>query len=119
MRTKYGEYPEYHTSLDNLKNVVTPSGLEGGYEIYKKIIKTLENNIFIESNIKGEPHLSKRKLYPSISTLKTASKVKSMMNVLSYVDGITSIIQIANLCHLSTLEVKKYLKTFKKFNLIK
>ena len=63
--------------------------------------------------------MSKRKLYPSTSTLKTANKVKSMMNVLSYVDGKNSIMEIANLCHLSKLEVKKYLKIFKKFNLIK
>jgi hypothetical protein len=42
-----------------------------------------------------------------------------MMNVLSYVDGKTSIVEIGNLCHLSTLEVKKYLIIFKKFNLIK
>ena len=30
LRTKYGSYPEYHTE-DNLENVVTPQGLNGGY----------------------------------------------------------------------------------------
>ena len=29
-RTKYGEFPEYHTSLDNF-NVVTLKGIKGGY----------------------------------------------------------------------------------------
>ena len=123
-KSKYGKYKEYHTSLDKLGSVVVPRGLNESFELYKNCIKYLEKNFDKDfftpiNNCLCEPHLSKRKLYPSISTLKTASKVKSMMNVLSYVDGRTSIIQIANLCHLSTLEVKKYLKTFKKFNLIK
>ncbi len=123
-KSKYGKYKEYHTSLDKLGSVVVPRGLNESFELYKNCIKYLEKNFdknFFTpiNNCLCEPHLSKRNLYPSISTLKTANKVKSMMNVLSYVDGRTSIIQIANLCHLSTLEVKKYLKTFKKFKLIK
>ena len=123
-KTKYGKYKEYHTSLDKLGTVVVAKGLNESFQIYKDCInyleKSFEKDFFIPiNNCFCEPHLSKRNLYPSISTIKTASKVKSMMNILSYVDGKTSIIQIANLCHLSTLEVKKYLIIFKKFNLIK
>ena len=41
MRSKYGEYPECHTSLDNLENVVSAQGLEGGYNLVKKSINAL------------------------------------------------------------------------------
>ena len=123
-KSKYGTYKEYHTSLDKLGTIVVPEGLNESFKIYKECINYLEYNFeakfFIPTNnCFCEPHLSKRNLYPAISTTKTTSKVRSMMNILSYVDGKTSIIQIANLCHLSILEVKKYLIIFKKFNLIK
>ena len=38
MRSKYGEYPEYHTSLDDL-NFISSKGLFGGYNIVKKCIE--------------------------------------------------------------------------------
>ena len=41
MRTKYLEFPEYHTSLDNLKNVVTLR-TRGGFNIVKEILSVLE-----------------------------------------------------------------------------
>ena len=38
-RTKYNEYPEYHTSLDNFKSVVNIKGLRGGFKIARDAIK--------------------------------------------------------------------------------
>ena len=62
MRTKYGKYKEYHTSLDNLNNVVSPKGLEGGYNIVKKAIEVLENSCIPITNFLCEPQMSKKKL---------------------------------------------------------
>jgi len=123
-KSKYGSYKEYHTSLDKLGTVVVPEGLNESYNIYKKCIIYLEKNFnskfFIPINKSFcEPHLSKRGLYSSTSTIGSTKKVKSMMNILSYIDGKKSIIEIANLCHLSIKEVTKNLNLFKKFNLLK
>ena len=43
MRTKYGKYPEYHTSGDNM-TLISEDGLLGGFEINQKCIKALEIN---------------------------------------------------------------------------
>ena len=59
MRTKYGFYKEYHTSLDNLDKVVTEKGLEGGYEALRLAIEAIENNFYPEINILCEPQMGK------------------------------------------------------------
>ena len=96
MRSKYGEYPEYHTSLDDL-DFVTPIGLEGGYNALKKAIKIIEKNVYLKSSVLGEPQLGKYGLYPTISTKTSGEQVRSMMNLLSYCDNQNSLLDIAEL----------------------
>ena len=95
LRTKYGEYPEYHTSLDNLEKVVTPKGLNGGYFAIRKAIEALERNKKYKVSVLCEPYMTKRSLYPTLSTKETAKKISLMMNFLSYCDGENSLLEIA------------------------
>lgn len=94
MRTKYGCYPEYHTSLDDL-SLVTPSGLLGGYEVLRKAITCLEVNEIVSPAVLCEPQLGKRGLYPTISTKNSGNQVRDMMNFLAYCDGSLNSLQIA------------------------
>jgi aminopeptidase-like protein len=96
MRSKYGEYPEYHTSLDNF-NVVTQAGLEGGFRVLQNAIEILESNIILKVTILCEPQLGKRGLYPNISNKNSGDRVKVMMNLISYCDGTLSLLEIANI----------------------
>jgi aminopeptidase-like protein len=43
-RTPYDEYPEYHTSADNL-DLVQPDELESSYDVCQSILKVLEGNV--------------------------------------------------------------------------
>lgn len=97
MRTKYGEYPEYHTSLDNLINVVTANGLMGGFDLVRKVIEVLEMNITARPKMLCEPMMSKRNLYPTLSTKNLHLDIKLRMNIISYLDGKKSLLEIANL----------------------
>ena len=46
MRTKFAEYPEYHSSFDTLNRVVNIKGLDGGFNFVKSCISMLESNIY-------------------------------------------------------------------------
>lgn len=93
-RTKYGEYPEYHTSLDNFK-VVTLRGLMGGFKVAKKAISLILKQIYPKNKILCEPHMSKRKLYPTLSKKNTNYFSDSIMDFLQYADGKNNIKEIS------------------------
>jgi aminopeptidase-like protein len=97
-RTKFGKYPEYHTSLDNF-DVVTDKGLNDSLTIYLKIIDVFEKNRFNPKvKVFCEPQLGKRGLYPNISTKQSGNIVRNMMNFISYCDGSNSILEISQIC---------------------
>ena len=98
MRTKYGKYSEYHTSLDDLKNVVTPAGLEGGYDALRLSLEAIENNYYPQVTVLGEPQLGKRGLYPTIS-IKGTSETTILMELITWSDGNHSLLEIAEKCN--------------------
>lgn len=96
MRSKYGQYPEYHTSLDDLE-LVTPSGLQGGLDLMKRAISIVDANRTWRSTSFGEPQMGKRGLYPTVSTRSSGMEVRDLMNVLAYSDGETDLLEIASI----------------------
>jgi aminopeptidase-like protein len=86
MRSKFGEYPEYHTSLDDLA-LVSPEGLSGSYEALKSSIEVIENNYSLQTMTLGEPNMGKRGLYPTIGKPKMENKVKVLMDIIAFSDG--------------------------------
>ena len=95
MRSKYGEYPEYHTSLDDLY-LITPSGLMEGYEVLLQCIRCIERNETLKLTVLCEPQLGKRGLYPTLSTKESTKQVRDMMNLIAYSDGKHSLLDIAD-----------------------
>ena len=103
-RSKYGEFPEYHTSADNL-DLISPEGLQGAYDVMVKVIHTLENNFYYRMRCKGEPQLGKRGLYPSISQKGAYDAVISLCDFIAYADGKNDLIGISDIIGVPTTEL--------------
>lgn len=96
MRSKYREYAEYHTSLDNT-DYVTQKGLQGSFEVLRDCIELLEKNKIYRVTCLGEPQLSKRGLYSTTGTKQTNQHIRDMMNLIAYSDGTHDVIDISNI----------------------
>ena len=96
MRSKFGEYPEYHTSADNL-DLISPAGLQGSFDVYQAMILAFENNDRYQVTCLGEPQLGKRGLYPTESYKGSADHVTTMMDLIAYCDGNNDLIEISNI----------------------
>lgn len=101
----YSSYPEYHTSLDTLGEVVTEDGLAGGFHALQTALKIIELNFKPVVTTMGEPHLSKRGLYPDTSHKGSAANVRTMMNMISMSDGTKSLLEIAEIIDVPFMEL--------------
>jgi aminopeptidase-like protein len=118
LRTKYGEYPEYHTSLDNLDDVVTPKGLDGGYWALRRALELIEKNNTYKVNILCEPQMGRRGLYPTLSKKNSGDQTRFIMNFLSYCDGGHTLIDIAEKINLPAWDLYESIETLISHDLI-
>lgn len=117
-RSKYGEYPEYHTSKDNF-DLVTDKGLNESLDFYLDCVEIFEKNRYYPKlNVFCEPQLGKRGLYPTISTKESGKVVRNMMNFISYCDGNNSILDISEICNIPFRESFSYYVKMKDNGLI-
>jgi aminopeptidase-like protein len=117
-RSKYGTYPEYHTSLDNL-TVVNADSLFESFVFLNSIISELESNRVPKVTVKCEPHLSSRGLYSNLSSLDTfTKKSEDILNIISYCDGSNIYESIARKCQISIDEVEEIIFILQNHGLI-
>jgi aminopeptidase-like protein len=133
-RTKYGSYPEYHSSEDNL-SLINKKGFEGTYNVIMNIIKAFELGLYPQNKIKCEPMMSKRNLYYATSDEENINKpvmgyeshpgenldkiVTRRMDILAYSDGQHNIFEISKIINEPLKEVVKELEILSSNNLIK
>jgi aminopeptidase-like protein len=89
-RTPYGEYPEYHTSADNL-GFVSKAALEESLSVIWEICDVLEGDgTYTNLSPMCEPQLGKRGLYDQIGPHQLA-----LLWVLSFSDGTHTLLDIS------------------------
>jgi aminopeptidase-like protein len=115
MRSKYGTYPEYHTSLDNLE-LICPEGLGGAFNIISKCIEVLEINHTYMVILPCEPQLGKRGLYKLDSTKTGADTIN---NLLAYLDGKTDLIDISKIIRSDIFECNNTILELLSHSLVK
>lgn len=95
-RIPYSEYPEYHTSADNV-SFISEKALVDSYNIFKRVFQFIEaDRKYMNLFPKGEPQLGKRGLYDNVGG-RNDSKVLQLafLWVLNFSDGNHTLIDIA------------------------
>ncbi len=94
-RTPHSQYPEYHTSADDLA-FITADGLADSLTTLWEVLQLIERNrTYRNLSPKGEPQLGRRGLYPSLGGGDPARQQLAMLWVLNQSDGSHSLLDIA------------------------
>lgn len=119
MRSKYFEYPEYHTSLDNLTDVVSPEGLAGGFDAIRQAIEVFERNVVPVTTVFGEPMLGKRGLYATLGAGRYSTTPQLLLDVWSFCDGTRSAFEIAEFLQIQFSEVLEVIRVLESHQLVR
>jgi aminopeptidase-like protein len=94
-RTPHGEFPEYHTSADDL-SFVRPDVLAESLQAYLEILDVLENDrVLVSTSPYGEPQLGPRGLYPKVGGHSADEQVMAMLWTMNLADGEHGLLDVA------------------------
>ncbi|MEP6600910.1 MAG: DUF4910 domain-containing protein [Nitrospirota bacterium] len=108
MRSRHGEFPEYHTSADNL-GFVRAEALADSLEKCLAVIDVLEHDRFyLNRNPKCEPQLGRRGLYEGLAAGESGrTRELALLWVLNLSDGGHSLLDIAERANLPFTAIKE------------
>jgi aminopeptidase-like protein len=119
MRTPHGEYPEYHTSADDL-SLVRASSLQDSLTKALMVIDVIESNRnYINAKPYCEPKLGKYGLYSSIGGRSAGHYQMALLWLLNMSDGKNSLLDIATRCNLPWETIKQALRALCAAGLLK
>ena len=106
MRTPHGQYPEYHSSADDL-DFVKPDSLARSYAKCLGVFDLLEGNrTYINQNPKCEPQLGRRGLYRAVAGQQEKQWTElALFWVLNASDGHHTLLDIAERADLSFAQI--------------
>lgn len=128
-RTKYGSYEGYHNSLDT-KESMTIESLERSVDELELILRALElDGYYINLSPLGEVKLDKHGLYPDLnsrtnrknssnSLVDQRTQLNRILTVLNYCDGTYSLLDIAEKCNCSILDLEPTVNLLKNKKLL-
>ncbi|MFD2442705.1 DUF4910 domain-containing protein [Bacillus sp. CGMCC 1.16607] len=123
-RLTYGQYKEYHTSLDN-KELITIKSLQKSVNEIECILQGLElEGYYVNLSPFGEVKLDKHGLYPDINSQDRWTRADNeainhreilnwVLSILNYSDGEHTLLQIAEKCNCSILDLEPVIDILK------
>ena len=96
MRARHGQFPEYHTSADDL-TFVSPARLEEALEVCRAILDVVDaNRTYRSTSPHGEPQLGSRGIYRAMGGEPDLGELQlAMLWLLQLADGTRSLLDVA------------------------
>jgi aminopeptidase-like protein len=118
-RTPNGEYPEYHTSADNMA-LISPERLEESVGVLQEVLAVLDGNERLWNRCpKGEPQLGRRGIYEALRGTAGAAEVSAAVGwVLNFSDGSSTLLDIAARSKISFLWIRRAADLLRRFELL-
>lgn len=121
-RSKFCEYPEYHTSEDLFDSVVTKTGLNGGISFFLQFLDFFETNVKPRALTIGEPQLGRRGLYDDVPARMMESTDIPMgqlrLDLLHLTNGRRDLVDISILTGFRFETVRAEMKNLKEHRII-